>query len=109
MRAATCLAAVGILVSAASCGTAQPASEGAGPTATNPVSSNSGPWGVEIVEPPRSAGEPSLVEQLAVFHDKRTARDVLESCCPSDESDTVEGRELYGQSRLLAAPNSSLF
>jgi hypothetical protein len=103
MRAATSLLAVAVLLSASGCGAGQPVSpEASAVTTTAPRSGGS--WGVDIAQGRRSPGEPTLVERLDVFHEKRTARDAFDSMIPSlSESDTAEGRELSGQSRLLIA------
>jgi hypothetical protein len=88
-----------VVVSATACGTerANPNTDQTS-TSTNAASS----WGVSISEPPRSESEPKLVQQLEVFREKRTAADTFVALVPPDEgSDTAEGKELTGESRLL--------
>ena len=104
------LVSLAALVSATACGTvgnrnsdAENASASTA-EATTPSAPSGGAasWGVEVTEPPRSKGDPTLVQQLTVFREKRTAQDDFDSIFPGGESDTVEGNELNGESRLCA-------
>jgi hypothetical protein len=100
------LAAGALLFGGASCGTAQgPGSEVSAVVDTSTIARYGGPWGVDITEAPRQTGEPTLVEQLGVFRQKRLQKDAFDPMVPDSRSDSVEGKEIYGQSRLFTTSN----
>jgi hypothetical protein len=110
VRFATCFPAIWLLLGAVSCGTSGPAGQAAKSTDTTLATDSMRGWGVDAGEAERKPGEPSLVEQLGVFREKRTARDEFAPCCPGvGGPDSAEGDEVFGKSRLLFDANDFIY